>query len=216
MNQLIHQISFGDKSYVELLKSIKSIHEYNDTYIQILSDRKINLYDAHSIQIDLVNQLDNTYDYRYNPVKSSRFYKTKLNEYSSEYNLYLDSDTVVKSKDIEIMFRLLDDYDLVICLSSNQESDSFWHIEELERNYTYEQLGFIPLQLQCGVFSWRQNEYTNKLFEQWNKEWLIFQGQDQCAFVRALYKCPLRIYLLGQSFNSSNGSVIEHHFGKIR
>lgn len=207
MNQLIHQISFGNKSAIELNKSIDSIFTYiPKAYIQVYTDRYINKSNVNSIR---VNQLDT-------PVKSSRYYKTRLNMYSDKYNLYLDSDTIVKSKDIQIMFRLLDDYDLVICNSSNQESEAFWHVDELERNYTYEQLGYIPVQYQCGVFSWRQNDNTDRLFEHWHKEWLIYQGQDQCAFVRALHKTPLRVYLLGSAFNSSNGSVLTHNFGKTR
>jgi hypothetical protein len=207
MNQLIHQISFGNKSYIELNKSIDSIYRYIDNIdIRVLGDKLINKPNTYTV---LVNQLDT-------PIKSSRYYKTKLNEYSSNYNLYLDSDTLVKSKDILNMFRLLDNYDLVISYSQNQDSDAFWHIDELERNYTYEQLGYTPVQYQAGVFSWRQNKDTDEFFRLWHSEWSIFEGQDQAAFVRALHKKPLKVYLVGNAYNSSNGAILEHHFGKIR
>lgn len=206
----IHYVSLGNKSNIELHKSIDSLVKSNE-----LLDYRINmLNNEYQAKYSYLNYsfINRVFD---NDIKNSRYYKTKLNNYQTEYNLYLDSDTIILDK-IDIYFNLLDQYDLVICNSTNQDHESFWHIDTLERNDTYDTLGYIPLQLQCGVFSWRQGEVMDRFFSTWHNEWLIYKGQDQAAFVRALHRIPIRYYILSNTFNGSNGSVIQHNFGKIR
>lgn len=195
---LIHYISYGDKSNKQLDKSLNSLRQYN------------------SYPVNVISELNSKHILDSNNVYNSRYSKTTLNLYQSDKNIYLDSDTLVKSN-IDILFNLLDTFDLVICLSSNQSIDNkYWHVSDDEKQYTYDTISNQLLQYQCGVFSWRKCLAMDKLFTEWHKEWLLYKGQDQAAFSRALYNCPVKMYLLGNSYNSSNATVIQHNFGSIR
>lgn len=212
MNQFIY-ISIGNKSNIELDKSINSIYKtsiYKSINISILSLENRVIGKQSNIENRVIESIYN------NNTIDSRYYKTRLLDYQKDKNIYLDSDTEVLDQSVLRIFDLLDRFDLVICHSSNQDNQAFWHISENERDYTYSELGYIPLQLQCGVFGWKESESMNQFFEQWHKEWLIYKGQDQAAFIRALHKNPVRYCVLGLAFNSSNGTVIRHNFGKIR
>lgn len=194
----VHYISYGLKSKIELDKSIKSLKQYN------------------SYPVNIINESNSKFKLETDNVYNSRYSKTTLNHYQSNKNIYIDSDTTIKSN-LDILFELLDTFELVICLSSNQNLDNkFWHVSDIERQYTYDTISNKLLQYQCGMFSWRKCLAMDNLFTQWHKEWLLYSGQDQAAFSRALYNCPVKLYILGNSFNSSSGTVITHNFGKIR
>jgi len=149
------------------------------------------------------------------PVKSSRALKTRLFEFSPfDYTLYLDADTRVMG-DVSAGFDILDaGFDIVITPSVNQGKECLWHLSEIERTSTFEELGIIPLQLQAGVFWFKKNYRTECMFSNWQTEWGVWYGEDQGAFLRALYSCPLKIWLLGRPFNG--GAVVKHLFGFCR
>lgn len=195
----IHYISYGLKTKIELDKSIKSLKNTNNSY-----------------NINIISELNCKHELDKDNIINSRYSKTTLNQYQTEKNIYLDSDTTVLAN-INILFELLDTFDLVICLSSNQSIDNkYWHVSDSEKQYTYDLISNQLLQYQCGVFSWRKCVAMDNLFTEWHKQWLIYKGQDQAAFSRALDSSPVKLYILGNSYNSSNGSVIAHNFGKIR
>lgn len=215
MNKLITYISFGNKSNTELTKSLESLNRLNldkSIKIQVITNNYVSNYKlphVNSIIVNLINPENN--------IENSRYYKTRLNKYSSDLNLYLDSDTEVLSKDIEKIFNILEDgYDLVLSYSANQGNDSFWHIGDKEREYTYGVLGYNPLQYQCGVFGYRINEITDRFFNTWFTEWNRYKELDQAAFVRALDLVPVKTYILSKAWNDSKGSIVRHNFGKIR
>lgn len=213
LNRTIHYISFGIKSNLELSKAIKSIAINNYIgKVNILTDIKHNEFGKYSYLVDKISA---------NNIINSRYYKTRLNYYQTEYNLYLDSDTVINNSSFLNIFTLLQEssFDLIITPSKNQNRDAFWHINDLEKTETINQLGYIPLQLQGGVFAWKRSEVMNNFFAEWHKEYNYYQDQDQAALVRALNNCcqqdkPVRVYLLSSVFNG--GSVITHNFGAIR
>lgn len=201
-------IAIGDKSLLENKRCITSIRntlENKITPILTLDKQKI----CSTLE-------PNDYCHR-TDTQLSRIAKVNLINLipdNWEYCLYLDSDTRVMSKDILVILEILKSgYDLVIAPSANND---FWHIEETERNYTYDLLGYIPIQLQAGVFGLTINEKTKEFFLRWSNEYVLYYNQDQAAFIRALYKSNLRIWLMGYPFNSSNGSVIKHLFGNTR
>ena len=97
--------------------------------------------------------------------------------------------------------------------SGNQGTDLLWHVDEEEREATLDEV-LNPLQLQAGVFWFKRNERTELLFTEWRKEWLRWKGQDQAAFLRALARAPVRMWILGFPFNG--GAVIAHLFGRTR
>ena len=132
-----------------------------------------------------------------------------------EQTLYLDADTRVMS-DISVGWDILNDgFDLVITPSTSQEGRLFQHIDNDERDYTFDFLcNPFPLQLQGGVFWFSKSERMNKFFQAWRKEWELYQDQDQAALLRALDRVPIKIWILSSEFN--NGSLVIHYFGQAR
>lgn len=207
---LINYISTGSKSNNLLNKNIdKSFNYIKDYPINIISDIHENSK-YNNVNRILFNSIYS------NPIKDSRYVKTNLNNYTcSEFNLYLDSDTIVMNKGIELFNLILNDgFDLIICPSTNQDENTFWHIENQEKQYTLDQIGYNPLQLQCGVLAWRKNLAIDSFFNLWYAEWRKFEGQDQAAFVRALDQQPIKYYVLSNVWNG--GYVIKHEFGSSR
>jgi len=130
--------------------------------------------------------------------------------------LYLDADTQIEA-DVSGGFAFLaDGWDLAVALSANQGGEVFHHIGAKERQETIEELGDpFPLQLQAGVMFFNRDRCA-RLFAAWREEWLKFKDQDQAALIRALQKCPVRVWLLGYPWNNSEGSIVKHLFGRAR
>jgi hypothetical protein len=191
----IATIAVGEKSLLENKKCIESIRKH--------------LPDIETVTI--TKSLDNS------DMVSSRLLKTSLiNHIPShwQYCIYLDSDTRVLSTDILRIFDILQSgYDLVICPSTNQD---FWHIDEKERRETFDLLEYQPLQLQGGVFGFSVNDKIREYFQYLSNIYMLYCSQDQAAIVRALHECPVKYWLLGNSFNGYNGSVVKHLFGNTR
>ena len=89
-----------------------------------------------------------------------------------------------------------------------------WHLQDSEAETTLKDLGYLPLALQCGVMFISRNERTLAFWRTWHEEWMRFMDEDQGAFLRALKRVPLKIWLLGRPFNG--GVVIDHRFGMAR
>src|SRR5690554_3287420 len=191
----IATIAVGEKSLLENKRCVDSIRKH-------LPDVSI---------VTITKSLDNS------DMVSSRILKTSLiNRIPPhwQYCIYLDSDTRVLSADILNIIEILQTgYDLVICPS---EHNDFWHIDTTERENTFDQLSYTPLQLQFGVFGFTVNKKMSDFFLRLSNEYMLYYNQDQCALIRALHDVPVKYWLLGYPFNSGNGSVIQHLFGKTR
>jgi len=150
-----------------------------------------------------------------NPEQASRWYKTNLyNQSRYKYTLYLDADTRPRG-DYRWMFQALaSGWDLLISFSAQQADECLWHISEDEREFTYQSIGYVPLQWQCGVMAFRKHARVRRLFELWHTEWNIYRGQDQAAFLRALYQQPVKLWILGRPWNG--GAMINHLYGRCR
>ena len=146
--------------------------------------------------------------------KGGRWAKVNLYDLSPyEQTLYIDADTRVHQF-LDAGFDMLaDGWDMVITASGHQGSDMLWHLDEEDREATLREVGPM-LQLQGGLFWFARNERIKRFFEAWRTEWLRFQGQDQGALLRALYRSPLRVWLLGRPWNG--GAVVGHRFGFAR
>jgi lipopolysaccharide biosynthesis glycosyltransferase len=181
-------VAIGQQAQVEARQSINSLIRYNDLPITIL------------------DKFDN-------PGKGARWAKLNMDRLV-DYDrvLYLDADTRVNG-DITGGFELLDNWDLAIAPSPNQDSNIFAHIRTGERLQTIREIGYIPIQLQAGVMFFHRRRCA-KLFETWRQEWQRWQDQDQAALLRTLDKCPVRIWLLGNEWNG--GQLVEHLFGRCR
>ena len=144
-----------------------------------------------------------------------RWQKVNLDNLSPfDYTLYLDADTRIYG-DLSCGFRALaEGWDIVITPSANQEHDFLWHLSETERLATIGKVGRYVLQLQGGLFYFQKSEAVKNFFEAWRAEWGEYRGYDQGALLRALYRKPVRVWLLGRPFNG--GAVVGHRFGRAR
>lgn len=154
----------------------------------------------------------------------SRHAKTHLLDWTPwERTLYLDADTRVQG-DLSAGFAVLEaGWDLAICPSANQTGPAgsqgeewLWHVGEAERATTRNELAGEPVQLQAGVFFVVRNERTRALWQAWAEEWARFGDEDQGALLRALNRCPVRVWLLGHPWNSNGGQLVNHQHGRVR
>lgn len=197
-------IAYGKKAMQEVEWSLQQpiIHDYPH---EVFHDYPFGIYEDKP-----VNPIA-----EFNSAQTARYRKTKLYHLTPfEHTLYLDADTRVTG-DLQPGFDLLaDGFDMVIVPSMNQGDELLWHITPEERETTFDECGFHPLQLQAGVFWFAKNERTYAFFQAWHNEWLRWSGEDQGAFTRALHRCSIKLWLLGRPFNG--GAVIQHHFGACR
>ncbi len=197
-------IAYGDSAAYYAKRSIDSLRSVHpDLSIYNIGDR-IEGSDILMLPILGHNQL--------NIARVSKFELYRASP--CDYTLYLDADTIPYHS-LEAGFKMLQDgFDMVIVPSANQNNDIFWHIDNAERELTFNELGVMPVQLQCGIFWFAKNERVEKFFAEWRNEWERFGQHDQAAFMRALQKAPLRLFLLGGVFNG--GAAIAHQHGVIK
>lgn len=124
-----------------------------------------------------------------------------------EYVLYLDADTEIISEDVYVLLDFLQDgWDWVMCINPAQyvltremaRPDNKEEIDELFVLHGTDEM----LQLNGGVFAFRRNDKTRKVMTEWHKEWNKYGKRDQAAFDRAYYNNPLKLYVLGEEFNT--------------
>lgn len=197
-------IALGERARKEATESIHSLRRVAPMLpVRVVSDQPMPL------DIDWRLSLD--------PHPGGRDIKTRLFDFIPiDWNsvLYLDADTRVRL-DPTVGFKLLEDgWDMAIMPSAHQGLDAFWHIDSDEREITYDEIGFIPLQLQAGVMFITRNRQVEQFFDAWYAEWTRYADQDQAAFVRALQREPIKLWLLGKPFNG--GAIVAHHFGQAR
>lgn len=191
-------VAFGENAQKAMKDSLKTLH-------------KVSRYPTFIVD-------ENTFTE--NPGFGARWAKLNIDRLapkSWEYILYLDADTLVKSP-IDRGFEILQggDWDMALTMSLNQGGESLRHLDEEERLYTQRTLSeFFPLQLQLGVFYFNR-ETCKKFFEVWRKEWQRYKIQDQGAFLRALYRSPIKLWLLGRQYNTpyKKNAIVEHLFGR--
>jgi hypothetical protein len=52
------------------------------------------------------------------------------------------------------------------------------------------------------VLSFQRNERTKMFFDTWVVEWNRYGKRDQSALIRAMWACPLKLYVLGNEWNT--------------
>ena len=169
---------------------------------------------ARNVCPDLPVQIRNKRIGGLTDMQKSRLAKVTLLDWTPfDHTVYMDADTVA-NQDFSVGFDILDDgWDLALAPSSNQCDKWLWHVSDDERAQTRTNVG-DSLQLQAGVFFVARNDRTRALWHAWRQEWERWQGQDQGALLRALYRVPVKVWLLGHVFNG--GAVIGHSWGAIR
>jgi len=192
-------ITYGQKAKQEAMESIKSLKKYNSLPITVIDE---TIFPGNPGMTDS---------------QRARWGKLNMDRLVDYDNvLYLDADTRIRG-DITSGFSVLESWDLAIAPSKNQGADLFAHIPDpVEKAATLEEIGNPwPLQLQCGVM-WLNRSSCAGFFEAWRSEWERYQDQDQAAFLRALHREPIRVWLLSKEWNGENGSIVTHLFGRCR
>jgi len=134
--------------------------------------------------------------------------KTKIYDLAPaewDYVMYLDADTEIIA-DISFLYQILEDgWDMFICKNPAR----FHVIKNMVRpdngkecDVTFRQLGSQELlQLNGGVFGFRRNERTAAFFRAWHEEWQRWGSRDQAALLRALWKNPVKLFVLSNHWN---------------
>lgn len=141
--------------------------------------------------------------------------------------LYLDADTEVCGN-IRLYFELIEDgWEFVICKDPHlmDTMHSFRRSNNLvEISYTESKVHTLHiLQLNGGVWSFGRSPRIKAFFDRWLKEWELHAQRDQGALIRALYDDPLKVYVLGNEWNTfdkySKGvetAGLRHYPGRAR
>ena len=141
--------------------------------------------------------------------RRARSQKTKIWELAPkewEYVLYLDADILVSTR-LNFFFDILrDGWDMVVTLSPPQ-GPLVRHAQRAkykdESAHTTKVLhGNHWLQIAGGVWAFRRNERTEAFLRTFHEEWKAWQHTDQQAMMRAFWKVPVRMWVLGTEFNT--------------
>lgn len=192
----IYCVAFGDPARTCALRMMRSAKAHMpEVPICLCSDRKIGPEDV------LVTQPDSDIGGRRAKLKA---YKLAPAEWKAV--LYLDADTKVVG-DIRFYFQLIEDgWEFVICKDPHlmDTMHAFRrpnNLEELEETIGQIHTGHT-LQYNGGVWVFGRNERVARFFARWLAEWEKHAQRDQGALIRAMYTEPLRVYLLGNEWNT--------------
>ena len=194
-------VAYGEAARREARESIASMGEHNEGLpISVVSNEPLG--SIPWIRYDL-------------SVERNRWAKLNLDTLSPyPHTLYMDADTRVRGSMLAGFEILEDGWDMAMALSSNQETDWLWHCSEDDRQMTEERLRHRGLQYGAGVMFVAWSERTRALWAAWRAEWNTFCGQDQGAFMRALQRVPVRLWILGGAWNG--GNLVTHRYGMAR
>ena len=123
-----------------------------------------------------------------------------------QYVVYLDADTEIVAAE-QLLWQLLEDgWDFVICKNPGR----FANATNMKRSdnadeceITYRKVGTDEvIQLNGGVFGFQRNQRTANFFHAWYEEWHKWGKRDQAALLRALWDHPLKMFVLGNEWNT--------------
>lgn len=192
-------VAYGERARQSAVTSIAMLRKHNTIPIATISDEPI--LDVKHIHFGPIDT----------QARWAKLNIDKLVEWSTV--VYLDADTRVNGS-LSPLTGIAEDFDLVIAFSENQGNEIMNHIGSEERLQTIMDIGNpAPLQLQGGVMIFNRLR-CQRFFEVWREEWQRWKDQDQAALLRALYREPLRIWLVGRPWNG--GEIIKHLFGMAR
>lgn len=192
----IYCVAFGDPARacaVRMMETAKK--QLPEIPICFVGDRKIGLEDH------FIHQPDSDVGGRRAKLKA---YHLSPPEWESV--LYLDVDTEIVG-DIRYYFQLIEDgWEFVICkdphlmdtMASFRRANNLKEVRETESEiYTLQ-----TLQYNGGVWSFGRSERIKQFFERWIQEWERHAQRDQGALIRAMYQAPLRVFVLGNEWNT--------------
>jgi len=213
----IYVVAFGDPARKCALRLMRSSKKHMpEVPICLCSDRKIGPEDI------LVVEPDSDIGGRRAKLKA---YSLTPAEWTSV--LYLDADTEVVG-DIRFYFQLIEDgWEFVICkdphlmdtMHSFRRTNNHLELSETAKKiYTLH-----TLQWNGGVWAFGRNARIKRFFARWLKEWERHAQRDQGALIRAMYTEPLKVYVLGNEWNTFTKYTkgiqtagLRHHVGDAR
>lgn len=123
-----------------------------------------------------------------------------------QYVVYTDVDVEFIARN-DLLWRMVEDgWDMAICKNPGR-----FHIaREMSRpdnrdecEATFRQIGTDEvIQLNGGAFGFQRNERTRDFFHAWEQEWRRWGKRDQAALLRALWQRPVRLWVLGNEWNT--------------
>jgi hypothetical protein len=192
-------VTYGQRAKQEVMESIKSLKQHNNLPVTVIDESR---FDGGPFLTDS---------------QRARWGKLNIPELT-DYDrvLYVDADCRIRA-DISSGFALLDSWDLAIAPSKNQGGALFAHIPDpVEKAVTLEEIGNPwPLQLQAGLMFFNRERCAG-FFAEWRRAYQEYGDQDQAAFLRALHREPIRVWILGKPWNSDKGEIVSHLFGRCR
>jgi hypothetical protein len=195
-------VAYGWNARHEAVEAIKSLRRHNDLPVAVVSDKPLE---------------DEMHIYAPDADQGGRLAKLSLDRLSPfEYTAYLDADTRVHG-DLSAGFAVLaGGWDMALAPSKLQGTEALENCGYQDRVLTLGDLGPLRLAWQAGVLFWRRCEAMGRLFAAWREEWGKFKDKDQGALLRALARVPVRVWCLGWDWNSEEGEIVKHRFGRAR
>jgi len=166
-----------------------------DIPICLCSDRRIGPEDV------LVVQSDSDIGGRRAKLKA---YELSPQEWKAV--LYLDADTEVVAPIYRYFEWIEDGWEFVICKDPHLMDT----MHSFRRKTNLEELQQIKkkiktlhtLQWNGGVWAFGRNKRIAAFFKRWQAEWEVHAARDQGALIRAMYAAPLRVWVLGNEWNT--------------
>jgi len=192
----IYCVAFGDPARESALRMMTSAKRHMpEIPIALCAAKKIGPEDV------LIVEPDSDIGGRRNKLRA---YELAPAEWQTV--LYLDADTEVVG-DIRFYFELIEDgWEFVICkdphlmdtMHAFQRRNNSVELRDTERQiYTLH-----TLQYNGGVWAFTRSGRVQAFFARWLAEWERYAGRDQGALIRAMYTDPLKVYLLGNEWNT--------------
>jgi hypothetical protein len=194
-------VAYGAAARKECQQAIRALRRHHDWPITVVAEGPIE-------------GVRHVYAPRLDP--GARLAKLNLDTVSPyDHTLYMDADTRTKG-DLSAGFAVLaDGWDIALAPSPRQDGDALGNCPEADREATWAALGARHvLALQAGVMFWRRCEAVSRLFAAWREEWRRFRQMDQAALLRALWRAPVRVWILGSEWNGARGELVTHGYGR--
>jgi hypothetical protein len=120
--------------------------------------------------------------------------------------LYLDADTEVVAPIYRFFEWIEDGWEFVV----TKDPHLLDTMHAFERSNNQEELRRVEaalktlhtLQWNGGVWAFGRNERVARFFRRWQEEWEVHAQRDQGALARAMYAEPLKVWLLGNEWNT--------------
>lgn len=217
----VYYVAYGRQARDQLTIALTSLHKVHPSWpVSVVS----NEYPPRGPGIPAVNwiQFDDV-----DP--GARWAKLNMDLLSPyDWTVYWDADTRARYP-MDGGWRLLEaGWELLIAPSMAQSDQLFDHIVELgvidargvnegeaELEASIAEIGGRPiLALQGGAIWFRKTPAIKAFFQTWRTEWERWRNQDQAALVRALRRCPVKLWLLSNDWNG--GALMGHYHSRAR